>query len=272
VLMQRQSAAGLRWSIGAGFFLGLAALTRVNGIIIVLALLTGLWVLARGRRLKTSALLIGTAVLVTVPWIVRDAIVFHTFVPASDESGYTLAGTYNDASRTNSSNPAAWLPNPGKPYTAILHRHDLNEVQMDSKLQAAAFHYIGKHPTYLARVGLWNTLRFLQVTGNSREQLGARETGVGPTFSNVSRVAFWALFVIACAAALAVPAIRSAPAAVWLVPVLLLLSLVFVNSSARYRTPIDPFLVLAAAALLARLTAVWLQGSERRRVVDVQPG
>jgi 4-amino-4-deoxy-L-arabinose transferase-like glycosyltransferase len=256
VLLQRRSGAGYRWAIGAGVFLGLTMLTRVNGVIISVGLLAGMWGLGPSRRVKGGALLILTSVLVILPWAVRDAVVFHTFVPLSDESGYTLAGTYNDISRTDSVNPAAWRPTPGPPYEAILRRRDLNEVQMNSKLEATALDYIGKHPTYLGKVVLWNGLRFLQVTGNSHEQLGARETGVGPTFSDVGRIAFWVLLTLACASIVLVSAARRVPSIVWSVPLLLLLSLIFVNASARYRTPMDAFLVLFAGALVAHLASL----------------
>ena len=253
ILLQKRSKASYRWTIGAGFCLGLAALTRVNGIVIVVALLIGLMVLGQKRRLRASGILVGTALLVISPWLVRDAVVFKAFVPVSDETGYTLAGTYNDVSRTSASNPGAWRAVPGAPYDSILRRSNLNEVQMNAKLETAALRYMEKHPTYVAKVGMWNLLRFLEVTGNRREQLGARETGVGPNFSDASRVAFWILVLLMCASVVLVPATRAVPTVVWLTPLLLLLSVLFVNASARYRTPVDAFLIIAAASLLASL-------------------
>ncbi len=48
---------------------------------------------------------------------------------------------------------------------------------------------------------------------------------------------------------------RSVPVWLWLVPVLSLASTVAVIGNPRYRLPLDPFLVLAAAVVLAELAA-----------------
>jgi hypothetical protein len=76
---------------------------------------------------------------------------------------------------------------------------------------------------------------------------------------------FWVVAGLALAGALTSRA-RRAPPYVWLVPALMFLSVVFlVVETPRYRTPIDPFLVLLAAAALA-------SGWERvRRVAQREP-
>lgn len=263
LLMLRRSR-GYSWVAGAGLFAGLAALTRVNGIVVVLALLGGLWALGRGRRVRAALILIATTAVVLTPWVVRDAVDFHTFVPISTETGYTLEGTYNDVSRADAQNPAAWRPALAPPYIGTLRRRDLNEAQMDTKLRSIALRYIRKHPAYLAKVVLWNGLRLLQFTGNRREQRAARETGVGPKFSDISRYAFWVVLILACVALLTMPKARHVPVVVWAVPILLILTTIFVNASARYREPIDPFLILAAALPIAQLVAKRLPQQTRR--------
>lgn len=255
VLVLREGRAGYRWAVAAGALVGLAALTRSNGIVVVLPLLAGLWALGPRRRLRAGAALVCTMIVVLVPWLVRDALVFHRFIPITTQSGYALSGTYNDASRADPVNPAAWRVVRVPPYRAQLARRDLDEAELGQKLQTLGLKDIRKHPSYVAKVAFWNTARLLELTGRQHEIGGAHETGVGPTFSGVGRYAFWVVLALAAAGFVAVPALRRVPLFVWGVPAILFLSVVFVITSARYREPIDPFLLLAAAAPVAAAIA-----------------
>src|SRR5204863_9241985 len=88
---------------------GVALLTRPNGALLLLPLCLALWrPHLRVRSLVAPAAIVAVAVLVVAPWTVRNARVMHAFVPVSTQVGYTLAGTYNDASRADSSQPALW--------------------------------------------------------------------------------------------------------------------------------------------------------------------
>ena len=73
---------------------------------------------------------------------------------------------------------------------------------------------------------------------------------------------------------------RTAPKWIWVVPLLLVLSVVLVNvETPRFRAPIDPFLILLAAAglasaairLRARLGAVRQSGGEGGDAVAARP-
>jgi NADH:ubiquinone oxidoreductase subunit K len=66
-------------------------------------------------------------------------------------------------------------------------------------------------------------------------------------------ICFWVFAILALLGAATARA-RRAPAYVWAVPALMFLSVVFlVVETPRYRTPIDPFVVLLAALALAAL-------------------
>jgi hypothetical protein len=68
-------------------------------------------------------------------------------------------------------------------------------------------------------------------------------------------IAFWIACLLALAGAFSKP-VRTAPKWVWFVPLLLALSVVLVNvETPRFRGPVDPFLILLAAAGLASATA-----------------
>jgi hypothetical protein len=73
--------------------------------------------------------------------------------------------------------------------------------------------------------------------------------------AQVGIFSFWFLCLLAIAGAFTRLA-RSAPKWIWAVPVLLALTVVVVNvETPRFREPVDPFLILLAAAGLATLTA-----------------
>ncbi|MCE5250153.1 glycosyltransferase family 39 protein [bacterium] len=63
----------------SGLIMGLASLTRQNGLVI--AFFMALWLLRR-EKLKKQAILYFSIVLVVMsPWVVRNALVFHRFIP-----------------------------------------------------------------------------------------------------------------------------------------------------------------------------------------------
>jgi hypothetical protein len=122
---------------------------------------------------------------------------------------------------------------------------------LERKLRSAAFHYIREHPTFVLKVGWWNTRRMLELAGRARSRATAATITIDHKWADRGIVCFWIVAGLALAGALTSRA-RRAPPYVWLVPALMFLSVVFlVVETPRYRTPIDPFLVLLAAAALA---------------------
>jgi hypothetical protein len=63
---------------------------------------------AGAAKLSAPSTMLAVALLTVTPWLIRDAAVFHHFVPLSTEDGITLAGTYNLASAA-SDPPYRWL-------------------------------------------------------------------------------------------------------------------------------------------------------------------
>jgi hypothetical protein len=76
-----------------GFAAGLAALVRPNGIALVVGLVLGTLLLRRSneraRWLSLAAMALGL-LLVLAPWTIRNAVVFHAFVPVSTGGGELL--------------------------------------------------------------------------------------------------------------------------------------------------------------------------------------
>lgn len=266
VLVQLRRGAGARWVALAGVLGGLAFLTRTTAPAVILPLL----VAVRGRPLRPlrrglamPALLLACAVVTVAPWTIRNAVDFHAFVPVSDEDGYTLIGTYNQASFADRQFPAAWrAANLGPAVERLVARsRGLDEVQLDGRLRSAALHFAGQHPMYVLSASWHNLLRVYDLDGQTYHRLATRaEVDLGAHWSELERIGFW-VFGLLAVAGVASGAARRAPPWLWSIPVLLTLVVIPAAGEQRLRLPIDPFVVilatLGAMAIARRL--------ERRR-------
>jgi 4-amino-4-deoxy-L-arabinose transferase-like glycosyltransferase len=273
----RTAGRAYGWVAGAGVLTGLATLTHENGILILIPLCAAAQVAARSalpdgrpparltaKKLAAVALLIGATAVTIAPWTIRNAVLLHRFIPVSDETGITLVGTYNAASAANHQLPYKWRIFYGIPGEGPLVRQagQLTEPELGAKLQSQALHYIGQHPFAPVAVAYHNTLRLLELEGSFAWQASASAISVPTSTARVGVFSFWLLCLLALAGAFTKLA-RSAPKWVWVVPLLLALSVVLVNvETPRFREPVDPFLILLAAAGLA--TAAGRIGGLRR--------
>jgi len=252
-LALRRSPQPLAWALAAGALAGLAALTRSNGIVLLLALAIAAWPSRRltgGRGWAPAAALIAAALVVIAPWSVRNVHEFHAFVPISTQDGFAFAGTYSDIARHDRRAPGAWRPPIAVPaYARIIATPGLDEEQVDRRLRSASLRYAERHPAYLAAVAGHNLPRMLNLEGVGYERQAAADLGIARPLSDASVYGFWVVLALA-AAGLATQAARRAPWFLWLVPVLMTLSILFVSALTRYRLPADPFLLLAAALAL----------------------
>jgi 4-amino-4-deoxy-L-arabinose transferase-like glycosyltransferase len=244
------------WVAGAGVLTGLATLTHENAILIGLGLLMAVWRVG-ARRLVAPGLLIATTALTILPWTIRNAEVMHRFIPLSDETGITLVGTYNAASAANPGVPYKWRIFYGIPGERALIRaaSRLTEPQISGKLQHQALHYISRHPLSLVTVAYDNTRRMFETEGTFAWHASASAISLPLGVARDGVIGFWIVCLLALAGAFSRP-VRAAPKWVWAVPLLLALSVVLVNvETPRFRAPIDPFLLLLAAAGLSTAAA-----------------
>jgi hypothetical protein len=234
-----------RWVLGAGAAVGLAALARVDGLV----LLAGVLPLVGLRRTWLALL---ACALVIAPWTVRNAIQLHAFVPVSTETGATLAGTYNAASLDDTFAPGSWVLLRHTPDMRVV-RHNLTPVQQDAALRHAALRFIAAHPTYPLLVLGENARRWLDLAGGRRARFEAGTADIAPGWADAALPFAWALAALAL---LGLPAVRRMPRA-WLGPLALLVVTLLVNAETpRFRAPLDPFLIMLAAAFItSRLPA-----------------
>jgi 4-amino-4-deoxy-L-arabinose transferase-like glycosyltransferase len=264
-LLHRRSAHRYRFAVLSGVLAGLAILTRANGIVLLAPLAFAVWD-GRPRRawpsLGPPVALLAAAVVTVAPWTIRNATQLHAFVPVSTQLGSSLAGTYNDAARTDHENPGAWRSVKHVPEYAAVWRQvrTTPEAVLEKRLRAASWRYIGDHPSYVAVVGFWNTLRMVDLDGQRRWRATAATITVDSRWADRGVRCFW-LFALLALAGAATRAARRTPLFVWAIPVLLFASVVFLAvETPRYRTALDPFVVLLAAVAVATALRV---GAER---------
>lgn len=280
-LRARRSLHPYAWIAATGVLTGLATLTHQNAIVIVIPLAfaavaaaraAGRTATQRSSRPKTPvravALLAATTALTIAPWTIRNAIELHHFVPVSDETGITLVGTYNPDSAAFKPVPYKWRFFWKIGEDSVLRRHvgSYSEVALGSKLESQALHYIGAHPGAPLQVAYHNTLRMFEFEGTYAWHASAYAIGLHVRDAAVGVVAFW-LLCLAALLGIFTRAARAAPRWIWAIPVLLALTVVFVNvETPRFREPVDPFLLLlAGCAVDAALRGLGLfRGSARR--------
>jgi 4-amino-4-deoxy-L-arabinose transferase-like glycosyltransferase len=251
VLLHRQEPRPAWVAPVAGLLFALALLDRPALVMFGVPLAAGLW----GRpwrslaALRAPAIALAVAVLAVVPWTIRNAIEFHAFVPISTQSGFLVGGTYNATSDHDPVNPGAYRPASFDPaLRPILADTKLDENEVSKKLSTAGRDYAKDHPGYVPRVFWWNGLRLL---GAERPWPTAKATyqfqGIGSGYARLA-LAAWYLLALAAVAGLVLGGWRGAPWWFWVVPLLLFVSVIAISSDLRYRVPIEPFLIWAAAA------------------------
>ena len=263
-LRARGSPHPWRWIAATGGLLGLATLTHENAAVMLLALavpVAGAARAAGARAGRGVALLTLATAAMIAPWTIRNAVELHHFVPVSDETGITLRGAYNPSSAADRTVAWKWRLFVKIPADAGVRRDAgrLTEIALGDRLEHRALAYIAAHPSAPLRVAGDNLRRLLELEGAAAWQASARAVDLPVDDARIGVIGFWVLGILALAGCLTAAA-RSAPRWVWAVPVLLALSVVFVNiETPRFREPIDPFLlVLAGCAVsggVARLRA-----------------
>ncbi len=107
LLAYRAADAPSPWRFAAlGLVIGLSALTRAEGllfaIVLVIPLAISLRSFAAKRRAVLAVIAIGTAMLVVVPWTIRNAVRLHAFVPISNNIGTAVDGANCDLTYSGS--------------------------------------------------------------------------------------------------------------------------------------------------------------------------
>jgi 4-amino-4-deoxy-L-arabinose transferase-like glycosyltransferase len=279
LLVYRDAGRGYRWALLAGALCGLATLTRSNGFVLALPLLLALPAGGVGlrARLAPAALALLVAALVVSPWTIRNAVVFHgKFIPVSNTAGYALAGIFNDESRHDPNAKGAWraphrdLSNLPIYLHAIRPPYDYDEADVDRALAKKALRYIRDNPGYAVEAVGLNVYRLMAPGANAlTTRLSYDAMGVPQRLRRVVTYSYYPVALLALVGlAMAISRRRLGPLWLWSLPVLLGLSFAVLAGDPRYRTTLDPFLLLLAGfaleSLAARANIEWPVGNETR--------
>ena len=258
-LRARDGPGRLWWAVLAGAACGLAALTRTNGLVLLLPVAIGL-AAAGGlapRRLSARALLLpavalAAAALTIAPWTIRNAAAFGEFVPISTQGGYTMAAVWN--ADANSPGPAHGRPQYG-PVEPYKHQPGVDEPELDRKLRRVATDYARDHPGYVAELAGLNLLRMFKLASDESFtfywNLERDLTPARRVIDSIGLAVFVALALGALVARRGRRRLAQAPIWLWVFPAVMLASTLLLLGNPRYRAPLDPFLVMAAAVAVS---------------------
>ena len=264
---------GLPMLVAAGMLAGLTALTRENGVVVLVGV-AALAVTGRDSRgwlcrLRAPLLVMAVGVLTIAPWTIRNAVVMGGFLPISDESGPTLVGTYNPLSQANRSEPGSWTGHVSRiaPYKEIFIQAPAHsQIVLGNIMEHYAITYAVDHPAYIGTVFWQNTLRLLELHGTARIRWGAGTIGLPAGAAVDGAIMFYCVALLALAGVF-VPATRRVPRALWIIPALQFLTTVLANAETpRFRTPLEPFILLLAAVSLDYFTTLAWPHLTRRRL------
>jgi 4-amino-4-deoxy-L-arabinose transferase-like glycosyltransferase len=242
-------AYGLLWGVA---LLTTASLASAMPFLLVYAGLA-----ASGReRWKFPALTAITALLICLPWTIRNYQTFQTLVPLRTVFGLSLwLGNNEKADGTSTSNQ--------HPISNQKERNlyiEQGEIAYNQNKEKEALHYIAANPAHTV---VLTTRRFKAIwTGGSVHPLNEFRN----TNSNWTR---WVLFFNITAALLGAAGIiilfktndpYAIPAAVF--PIIYALPYYITLAPPRYRHPLDPALLILAAV---SLQAIWQNESKRFR-------
>jgi hypothetical protein len=172
------------------------------------------------------------------------------------QSGFGLAGTYNEEAYEDDGYRSVWIPpHYTERYRPLYERTDLDEAELDSELRAEAIQYALDNPRYTLETTVSSALRMFELADAHPADVSANRAQMAQSEAE-ARVEQVSLYVLALLAAggfvlmRRMPRERRVPLFVWAVPLLCIVVVFPILGSTRYRTVIYPFLALAAAPAL----------------------
>lgn len=231
-----------------GLLLGLAILTRPVDAVLALPVVVLVAPRSGGRAVVRAGLVVGIAIVMLLPWEVRDARAFDRLIPVTTQDGYILSGVYNDQAARDPLHRAVWRPPVFVAgFEGLFRDVRLNEATLDDALRRRSQAYAEQHPAYVARVVVTNVLYLFDLLGPGHARPATLSIGYGTRLTDVWVLSFYAMGILAVAGLVVRPR-RAVPTGVWLAPALFVLATVPTLGTTRYRAPIEPYLVVLGAA------------------------
>src|SRR6185437_10826289 len=247
-----------RWLI-FGVLWGLLALSNPSLLLFLPA--CGLWVLHGTRNLRRQVVFASISALVFVlcisPWIIRNALAFHRFIPMRANFGAELY-------LGNGPGAMGFLMEYNHPYEApdqLRLYKKLGEVEYAQMRGRAAKKYIESHPGLFLRNSLKRLYFFWISVPHPTDKAW---------YIEAVRVVNFAFASIAGLFGLALSLKRHKPAAWLFAWAFLLIPLIyyFVTVHARFRDPLEPMISVLAVYLFQSAEMRWPNWIHRHRTVD----
>lgn len=240
--VRSEQASSNWWRVGSGVWLGLAALTRESGLLLLLALLVWLWWIYKKAGVAMAHWLpIAVCTACTIlPWTIRNYVAFDHFVPIATNSGINFY-MGNNPQATGTFN---WVLAPGTEWNQPCEHGD-KELKAASLGFQYGLTFIRENPfRSLELVGL----RAYYLLRPPTAQLNLKESKL----ELASKMVWLAMYVVACFVAFIVGPFklrRMGRPLIFLYLCLASLTLPYLVSygATRYRLPMEPFIALAAA-------------------------
>jgi hypothetical protein len=267
--IQRGEGRSRRLWVLCGVLLGLLALTRPNGILLIgLVILWAVFLIWRKRLSRRAFLNAALAVLVAcviiAPWTMRNYLVSHRFVPVATGDGEVLMGAYNDKTLTQPGFTGSWI-RPGlafppgvdpegvkPPSPSVCWSHPACEVAIDNNQATVAVRWIESHLNDIPLLMVYHLRNFFTPFTAEADMPVNRFSGLSTeTVLAMSKTFPIPIFVLAVLG-LIVTFRRywRELCFVYLVVLGTLAEALVFYGNSRFRSPIEPiFIVLTAGAL-----------------------
>lgn len=241
----------VRVALASGGLIGLCVLARPTSVFLLVAFVVAMLLAVPFRQAaRFSAIGIAAAVLVVMPWTIRNAIEFDGFIPVSvqDAAAY---GTFNPETAADTENRWAWRAILQDPPDVIADPPPgLTEAEFRSELQSVAREYIADHPLSVPKAMFWNgVIRFWDLRRPADAVEEADFQGRSRSVRWVGLGMYWLMLPVAVAG---LWKLRRRPELFWpTVATLASLLVLFATiAGTRYRAPVEPLIVLLAASML----------------------
>ena len=221
---------------------GLAALIKPTLMVVPPILIASLTLAIRSFRLTLRVLVLASLAYAAVlaPWVARNYMLLHTFVPFTTGASENLYLGNNEKNTTAGIN---WMTDVDPEVVARL-RAIPDEVERQRAFGAAAIEYIRDHPMVFVQRAGQKFVRFWNIVPNAPEYQGG-------LYRIVSAMSFGGVLILSVISIF-----------VWrrrlldFAPLLLLIAYFTVVhmitiASLRYRLPLEPFLILIAAGTVS---------------------
>ena len=226
-----------RRAVLAGLAIGLATLTRSEGLLLVPL---AAWPLLWGRR---AAVATGVVLLVLAPWAIRNTVQLDRFVPVSTNDATVVAGA-NCPPAYHGRDTGSWVP-----ACLSLVRPSTDEGVLAARWQSAGLHYAKHHAGRVPAVAAVRVLRTWRLWQPLRAPVSEGENRIADKVA-----ALWFLILLLPAGALGMwraPLAARDRLLLGALLVLITLTSAIGWGSPRFARPAELGLMLAAAAYVA---------------------